>query len=68
MLPWMLSRATLEDAVVVVVDEVEVWPGRLVAARQGDLPPVEGVELLAALDEKRKARIQSAMIACWIAL
>ena len=27
-----------------VVDEVEARPGRLVAARQGDLPPVEGVE------------------------
>lgn len=36
--------ALLEDAVVVVVDEVEARPGRLVAARQGDLPPVEGVE------------------------
>ena len=34
----------LEDAAVVVVDEVEARPGRLVAARQGDLPPVEGVE------------------------
>ena len=41
-----LSRATLEDAVVVVVDEVEARPGRLVAARQGDLHPVEGVEPL----------------------
>ena len=36
--------APLEDAVVVVVDEVEARPSRLVAARQGDLPPVEGVE------------------------
>ena len=42
----VLSRAPLEDAVVVVVDEVEARPGRLVAARQGDLPPVEGVEPL----------------------
>lgn len=27
-----------------VVDEVEARPSRLVAVRQGDLPPVEGVE------------------------
>ena len=26
------------------MDEVEARPSRLVAARQGDLPPVEGVE------------------------
>ena len=45
-------RAPLEDTVVVVVDEVEAWPGRFVAARQGDLPSVKGVEPLVALDEK----------------
>ena len=34
----------LEDVLVVVMDEVVARPSRLVAARQGDLPPVEGVE------------------------
>ena len=46
----------LEDAVVVVVDEVEARPGRLVAARQGDLPPVEGVEPLVVRGRARHAR------------
>ena len=40
---YKFSRAPLEDAVLVVADEVEARPGRLVAARQGDLPPVEGI-------------------------
>ena len=52
----VLSRAPLEDAVVVVVDEVEARPGRLVAARQGDLPPVEGVEPLVVRGRVRHAR------------
>lgn len=46
----------LEDAVVVVVDEVEARPGRLVAAWQGDLPPVEGVEPLVVRGCVRHAR------------
>lgn len=48
--------APLEDAVVVVVDEVEAGPGRLAAARQGDLPPVEGVEPLVVRGRVRHAR------------
>ena len=52
MFSWMPSRVSLEDALVVVVDEVEARPGRLVAARQGDPPPVEGVERLVILNEK----------------
>ena len=39
-----------------VVDEVEAWPGRLAAARQGDLPPVEGVEPLVVRGRVRHAR------------
>ena len=39
-----------------VVDEVEARPGRLVAARQGDLPPVEGVEPLVVRGRVRHAR------------
>lgn len=39
-----------------VVDKVEAWPGRLVASRQGDLPPVEGVEPLVARGRVRHAR------------
>ena len=49
-------RAPLEDAVVVVVDEVEARPGRLVAVRQGDLPPAEGVEPLVVCGRVRHAR------------
>lgn len=37
-------RAPFEDAVIVAVNEVEARPGRLVAARQGGLSPIEGVE------------------------
>lgn len=47
---------TAEDAVLMVVDEVEARPGRLVAARQGDLPPVEGVEPLVVHGRVRHAR------------
>ena len=50
------SRAPLEDAVVVVVDELEARPGQLVAARQGNLPPVEGVEPLVVRGRVRHAR------------
>ena len=39
-----------------VVDEVEARPGRHVAARQGDLPPVEGVEPLVVRGRVRHAR------------
>ena len=39
-----------------VVDEVEARPGRLVAARQGDLPPVEDVEPLVVRGRVRHAR------------
>ena len=39
-----------------VVDEVEARPGRLVAARQGDLPPVEGVEPLVVRGRVRYVR------------
>lgn len=46
----------LEDAVAVVVDEVETRPSRLVAAQQGDLPPVEGVEPLVVRGRVRHAR------------
>lgn len=53
---WLPLRAPLEDAVVVVVDEVEGRPGRLVAARQGDLPLVEGVEPLVVRGRVRHAR------------
>ena len=51
---------TAEDAVLMVVDELEARPGRLVAARQGDLPPVEGVESLAlwTRSEKLKPKVQ----------
>ena len=45
----------LEDVLVVVMDEVEARPGRLVAARQGDLPPVEGVEPLVVRRRVRHA-------------
>ena len=48
-------RAPLEDAVVVAVDEVEARPGQLVAARQGDLSPVEGVEPLVVRGRVRHA-------------
>ena len=48
------SRAPLEDAVFAIVDEVETRPGRLVAARQGDLPPVEGVEPLVVRGRVRR--------------
>lgn len=46
----------LEDVLVVVMDEVEARPGRLVAARQGDLPPVEGVEPLVVRGRVRHTR------------
>lgn len=39
-----------------VVDEVEARPGRLVTARQGSLPPVEGVEPLVVHGRVRHAR------------
>ena len=52
----LFLRAALEDAVVVVVDEVEARPGRLVAARQGDPPPVEGVEPPVVRGRVRHAR------------
>ena len=39
-----------------VGDEVEARPGRLVSARQGDLPPVEGVEPPVARGSVRHAR------------
>lgn len=39
-----------------VVDEVEARPGRLVAARQGDLSPVEGVEALVVRGRVRHPR------------
>ena len=38
------------------MDEVEVRPGRLVAARQGDPPPVEGIEPLVVRGRVRHAR------------
>ena len=47
---------TAEDAVLMVVDELEARPGRLVVARQGDLPPVEGVEPLVVRGRVRHAR------------
>ena len=48
--------ALLEGAVVVVVDILEARPGRLAAARQGDLPPVEGVEPLVVRGRVQHAR------------
>ena len=48
--------ALLEDTVVVVVDEVKARPGRLIAARQGNLPPVEGIEPLVIRGRVRHAR------------
>ena len=39
-----------------VVGEVEARPGRLIAAWQGDLPPVEGVEPLVIRGRVRHAR------------
>ena len=49
-------RAPFENVVVVVSDELEARPGRLVAARQGNLPPVEGVEPLVVCGRVRHAR------------
>ena len=53
----------LEDVLVVVVDEVEARPGRLVAAWQGDLPPVEGVEPLVVRGRVRHARGEHDVVA-----